>query len=47
MLGGTHRSEEEGKEEEGGGVGGWTSTFLLQGVKRQHSVGEEERVVSN
>lgn len=33
------------RQEEGGGGG--TTTFLLHGEKRQHSVGEEERVDSN
>lgn len=39
VLEGAHRRE--------GGMEGGTTTFLLQGEKRQHSVGEEERVDSN
>lgn len=42
VLEGAHRRQEPGGRREGG-----TTTFLLQGEKRQHSVGEEERVDSN
>lgn len=40
VLEGAHRRQKGGRE-------GGTTTFLLQGEKRQHSVGEEERVDSN
>ena len=44
------KKEHTGAGREGqrdGGTEGGTTTFLLQGEKRQHSVGEEERVDSN